>query len=85
MENAPARKQALCKARNVVLRPNEPYIFVAVPGCAKCKALVAEANEAYEHLGESFDFTDPDVADLPVYATTGVIPIVGKKKAKKKK
>jgi len=84
MENARAHKMALCEATKVVLRPNTPYVFEAVPGCKRCSELLAEANSTYERLGESFDYTNPKTADLPIYASTQPIKTITAQKAKPK-
>jgi len=39
---------ALCEARELVLRPNELYVFEVVEGCAKC----AMADEEAKYPGE---------------------------------
>jgi hypothetical protein len=84
MNNARALKIALCEATKVVLRPNTPYVFEAVPGCEACIELVEAANENYSKLGEKHGFTNPKTSHLPIYASTQAIPTITEKKAKGK-
>lgn len=85
MENEPVMKIALCEVTSIVLRPNTPYVFEAIPGCKRCRVLLDSANEAYSHIGKSFDFTDPKTSVLPIYATTHPSVVTSEKKAKSKK
>jgi len=82
MKNERVTRLAYCEIDAVVLKPNHPYIFEVIPGCAKCKEKLDEANEAYAPAGITFDYTDPKTADLPIYATRGILSF---KKNKKKK
>lgn len=84
MKNEKVLKVALCEATTIVLRPNTPYVFSAIPGCAKCAELVRKANEAFKHLGEKHGYTNPEKADLPIYASTAPIVLPGKRRSKKK-
>lgn len=85
MENTKVIKLALCEATVVVLRPSTPYVFEAVPGCEKCRTLLSDANDSYEHMGLKFDYADPATADFPIYATTETFDVNIPKKKKKSK